>query len=178
MVVFFELTFRPLCLIAFCMEMGDQVIQPQQEQNADPEFGKGREERQLSHPHSLFHRRNQQTPHRGRHHHTGGKAGQNALDGIAELPAQKEHTGRAQRCAEEGNQDAANGLSHAVGCLSLTLVSFDIRSRSKGHRRPACTASQSPSRRRPRSWRNPDGTWRVSGRKAPAPASACRCRTS
>lgn len=159
MVVFFELTFRSLCLIAFCMEMGDQVIQPQQGQNADPESGKGREERQLSHPRSLFHRRNQQTPHRGRHHHTGGKTGQNALYGITKLLAHKEYTGRAQRCAEEGNQEAVNGLFHAVGCLSLMPVSSDIRSRSTGRRRPACTAAQSPSRRRPRSWRSPDGTW-------------------
>ena len=178
MVVFFELAFRPLCLIAFCMEMGDQVIQPQQEQNADPESGKGREERQLSHPCSLFHRRNQQTPHRGRYHHTGGKAGQNALYGITEPLAHKEHTGRAQRCAEEGDQNAVNGLSHAVGCLSFTLVSFDIRSRSRGRRRPVCTAAQNSSRRPPRSWRSPNGTWRVSGHKAPAPASACRYRIS
>ena len=74
-----------LRLIAPCVQMRDQVVKSQQEQDTDPEPGKRREERQLSHPRGLFHRGNQQTPHGGRHHHAGSKAGQNALHGVAEL---------------------------------------------------------------------------------------------
>ena len=114
----FELIFRPLCLVAFSMEVGNQVIQSQQEQNADQKSDKRRNKRQLSHPCRLFHRRNQQTPHRGCHHYAGGKTGQNALQDVAELSAHKEYAGRAQRCTEKGDQDAVNGLAHEVGRLS------------------------------------------------------------
>ena len=54
----------------------------------------------------------------------------------------------------------------------------DTRSRSRGRRRRACTRARNPTRRPRRSSCSRDGTARASDRRAPTPASACRCRRS
>ena len=59
-------------------------------------------------------------------HHTGGKAGKGALHQIAKGFFHKEHAGRAQRCAEKGNQYSEKGyhLSHRLYIVVLFVSSI------------------------------------------------------
>ena len=70
-----------------------------------------------------------------------------------------------------------HGKDRFPSSSSSVTLSFCIRSRSRARRRQGCTAAQNLSRRPLRSWCSPDGTKRGSGRTAPAPSSAHRCRT-
>ena len=70
-----------------------------------------------------------------------------------------------------------HGKDRFPSSSSSVTLSFCIRSRSRTHRRQGCTAAQNLSRRPLRSWCSPDGTKQGSGRTAPAPSSAHRCRT-
>lgn len=75
--------FRSLRLIAAHVKVGNQMVEQEQKQHADPEADKGRKERQLSHALRLLNGGDQQTPYRRRHHHSGGKACERALHQIA-----------------------------------------------------------------------------------------------
>ena len=70
-----------------------------------------------------------------------------------------------------------HGKDRLPSSSSSVTLSFCIRSRSRARRRQGCTAAQNLSRRPLRSWCSPDGTKQGSGRTAPAPSSAHRCRT-
>ena len=70
-----------------------------------------------------------------------------------------------------------HGKNRFPSSSSSVTLSFCIRSRSRVRRRQGCTAAQNLSRRPLRSWCSPDGTKQGSGRTAPAPSSAHRCRT-
>ena len=70
-----------------------------------------------------------------------------------------------------------HGKDRFPSSSSSVTLSFCIRSRSRARRRQGCTAAQNLSRRPLRSWCSPDGTKQGSGRTAPAPSSAHRCRT-
>ena len=70
-----------------------------------------------------------------------------------------------------------HGKDRFPSSSSSVTLSFYIRNRSRTHRRQGCTAAQNLSRRPLRSWCSPDGTKQGSGRTAPAPSSAHRCRT-
>ena len=70
-----------------------------------------------------------------------------------------------------------HGKNRFPSSSSSVTLSFCIRSRSRARRRQGCTAAQNLSRRPLRSWCSPDGTKQGSGRTAPAPSSAHRCRT-
>ena len=69
-----------------------------------------------------------------------------------------------------------HGKDRFPSSSSSVTLSFCTRSRSRVRRRQGCTAAQNLSRRLLRSWCSPDGTKRGSGRTAPAPSSAHRCR--
>ena len=45
------------------------------------------------------------SPYRCRHHHSGGKAGEGALDAVTQRVFQKEHTARPKTCAQKGDQN-------------------------------------------------------------------------
>ena len=70
-----------------------------------------------------------------------------------------------------------HGKDRFPSSSSSVTLSFCTRSRSRARRRQGCTAAQNLSRRPLRSWCSPDGTKQGSGRTAPAPSSAHRCRT-
>ena len=70
--------FRPLRLITSHMKVGNQMVEQEQKQHADPEADKGREEGQLTHALRLLDGGDQQAPYRRRHHHAGGEAGKGA----------------------------------------------------------------------------------------------------
>ena len=70
-----------------------------------------------------------------------------------------------------------HGKDRFPSSSSSVTLSFCIRSRSRVRRRQGCTAAQSRSHHLLRSWCSPDGTKQGSGRTAPAPSSAHRCRT-
>ena len=70
-----------------------------------------------------------------------------------------------------------HGKDRFPSSSSSVTLSFCIRNRSRTRRRQGCTAAQNLSRRPLRSWCSPDGTKQGSGRTAPAPSSAHRCRT-
>ena len=69
-----------------------------------------------------------------------------------------------------------HGKNRFPSSSSSVTLSFYIRNRSRTHRRQGCTAAQSRSHHLLRSWCSPDGTKQGSGRTAPAPSSAHRCR--
>ena len=70
-----------------------------------------------------------------------------------------------------------HGKDRFPSSSSSVTLSFCTRSRSRVRRRQGCTAAQNLSHRLLRSWCSPDGTKQGSGRTAPAPSSAHRCRT-
>ena len=70
-----------------------------------------------------------------------------------------------------------HGKDRFPSSSSSVTLSFCTRSRSRVRRRQGCTAAQSRSHHLLRSWCSPDGTKQGSGRTAPAPSSAHRCRT-
>lgn len=73
-----------------------------------------REKRQPAQICSLLHGRDQQTPYRCRHHHSGCKAGEGTLDAIAQRLFQKEHTARPKTCAQKRNQDSPERILHDI----------------------------------------------------------------
>ena len=66
--------FRSLRLIASHMKVGNQMVEQEQKQHADPKADKGREEGQLAHALRLLNSGSQQAPNGRRHHHPGSKA--------------------------------------------------------------------------------------------------------
>ena len=80
----FSMAFWPFGLQAVLVQMRDEMVQQQQKQDAQPKACCRREKRQPAQICSLFHGWDQQTPHRCRHHHSGGKAGQRPLDAVAQ----------------------------------------------------------------------------------------------
>ena len=56
------------------MQVGDQMVEGKQEQNADPKSRKRREEGHSAHGRRLLDGWNQQAPDGGCHHHSRGKA--------------------------------------------------------------------------------------------------------
>ena len=86
------------------VEVGNKLVQQQQEQNAHPEADEGGHKRPFSHAGCLIHGGNQQAPDGGRHHHTGGKSRERALHRPVEAAAHKEDTAGAQGRPQEGNQ--------------------------------------------------------------------------
>ena len=99
-----QFALRPLGLIAAHMEVGDQPVEQEQKQHPGPKAGQRGEKRQPAHVIGLRNGGDQQAPYRGRHHHSGGKAGKRALNQIAQRLFHKEHAGSTQCCAEKGNQ--------------------------------------------------------------------------
>ena len=77
------------------MKVGNQMVEQEQKQHADPEADKGGKEGQLAHALRLLDGRDQQAPDGRRHHHPGGKAGKGALHQIAKGFFHKEHAGRS-----------------------------------------------------------------------------------
>ena len=57
------------------MQVGDDVVQKQQEKHAAPEANKSRDKGQGSHMGGIIHGRNEQTPDGGSYHDAGGKTG-------------------------------------------------------------------------------------------------------
>ena len=100
-----ELAFGSFGLQTVLVQMGDEMIQQQQKQDPQPETHRRREKRQPAQICSLLHGRDQQTPHRCRHHDPGGKAGEGTLDAVAQGLFQKEYTACPKACAQKGDQD-------------------------------------------------------------------------
>ena len=71
--------FRSLRLIASHMKVGNQMVEQEQKQHADPEADKGGKEGQLAHALRLLDGWDQQAPDGRCHHHPGGKARKGAL---------------------------------------------------------------------------------------------------
>ena len=121
-----QLAFRPLRLVAPHMKVGNQTIQHEQKQHADPKADQGGKEGQPAHPLRLLNRGNQQTPNRRRHHHPCGKARKRALHQIAKRFFHKEHARRAQRRSEKRNQDSEKGFqisSPPFRCIRFSPLS-------------------------------------------------------
>ncbi len=114
--------FRPLRLIAAHMKVGNQMVEQEQKQHADPKSDKGGEKGQLPHILRLLNGGDQQAPDGRCHHHTGGKAGKGAPHQIAKGFFHKEHAGRAQCCSQERDHDSEKGfhLSHRL-CVNCCL---------------------------------------------------------
>ena len=70
---------RTLRLVAAHMEVGNDAVEQQQKAKAQPNAHKGGQEGKLAHMLRLLHGGNDEAPHRGGNHHTGGKAGEDAL---------------------------------------------------------------------------------------------------
>ena len=104
------------------------MVKQEQKQHADPEADKGGEKGQLTHALRLLDGRDQQAPDGRRHHHPGGKARKGALHQIAKGSFHKEHAGRAQCCAQEGNHDSKKGfhLLHRL-CVAVLFVLSESR---------------------------------------------------
>ena len=98
-----ELAFWPFSLQTVLVQMRDEMVQQQQKQDAQPETHRRREKCQPAQIHGLLHSRDQQAPYRCRHHHSGGKAGEGALDAVTQRVFQKEHTARPKTCAQKGD---------------------------------------------------------------------------
>ena len=81
------------------------MVKEQQKQDAAPEPDDRREKRKFAQPRRLFNGRDQQTPHRCRHHDPGCKAGEGTLDAVAQGLFQKEYTACPKACAQKGDQD-------------------------------------------------------------------------
>ena len=96
--------------------MGDQLIQQQQEQETGPYTHKGGDKSQLAHVSRLVHGRDDQTPDRSRHHDTGGKAGEGALEPLPHLAFEKKYKCRTDGRAEEGNQNGTENFKLHIVC--------------------------------------------------------------
>ena len=94
----------PLRLLAPLVEVGDQVIQPQQEENAGPEADGRRQKGPGPCPGGLLHGGDQQAPDGRGHHHAGGKAGKPPLHPVPQTFFQEEYTGGAQGGAEKRDE--------------------------------------------------------------------------
>ena len=94
------------------VEVRDQVIQPQQKEDAAPKADDRRQEAPDSRAGGLLHGGDQQAPDGRGHHHAGGKAGEPPLHPIPQALVQEKDTGRAQRGARKREQQAINH-----GCL-------------------------------------------------------------
>ena len=86
------------------------MIQKQEEEDANPETDKRREERHLSHGSGLLHRRDQKTPYGGGGHDAGGEAGEDPGEPVAQTIFYKKNAGRAQRGSQKRNQNAVKRL--------------------------------------------------------------------
>ena len=100
-----QLRARALGLTGVAVQVGDDAVEQQQEGHADPEADGGGQERKTAERGRLINGRDEQAPDGGRDHHTGGKAGQGALQPVAERFAKEEHAGRAERGAEKRDED-------------------------------------------------------------------------
>ena len=58
----------------------------------------------MAHGRGLVNGGDEQAPHRCGHHHPGGKAGEGALDHVAERAAHEKYASRPQRCAQKRDQ--------------------------------------------------------------------------
>lgn len=117
-----------LCLITAHVKVGNQMVEQEQKQHADPEADEGRKKGELAHALRLLDGRDQQTPDGRRHHHPGGKARKGALHQIAKGFFHKEHAGRAQCCSQERDQYSEKGFhsSHRL-CIAVLFVSPEPR---------------------------------------------------
>ena len=111
-----ELASGAFHLPAFLVQMGDHMVQDQQEEDTDPESGGCREKRPAPQIGGLFDGRNQQAPDGGRHHDAGGKAGQRPADTVDQSPFHKKDAGCSQRSAEKRNEDAVKCFHNAPFC--------------------------------------------------------------
>ena len=89
---------------------GYQMIQCKQNSTPNQNPANAGEKAKPPQPLRLFDGRDQQTPDRCRHHHTGGKARKRALHQITQC-ALHENTRCAQRCTQKGNQNPQKFLS-------------------------------------------------------------------
>ena len=109
-----ELAFWPFGLQTVLVQMWDEMVQQQQKQDTQPETHRRREKRQPAQIRGLLHSRDQQAPYRCRHHHSGGKAGEGALDSVTQRVFQKEHTARPKACAQKGDQNSPECVLYHV----------------------------------------------------------------
>ena len=98
--------FRSLGLAGVPVQMRDHMVQQEQEPDAQPEADESRQKGPASHAGGLLHRRDQQTPDRGRHHDARRKAAERLLYALAEGLPHEEHAACAEGRPEEGDQQA------------------------------------------------------------------------
>ena len=99
-------TLRPFEFIACKMQVRHDRIEQQQEQDACPEPGRCRQKCQTSERSCFFHRGDQQTPHRSRHHDARCKPRQDPLRASFQLPAHDADAGRAKRRSDKWDEDS------------------------------------------------------------------------
>ena len=114
--------FGAFGLFAADVQVGDQMVERKQEQHAEPEARKRREERELSQCCRLLDGRDEKAPDRRGYHHACGKARKRTLDQIAERFFHKEHTGRTGRRAEKRDQNPENCLHMSASGGYLFLL--------------------------------------------------------
>ena len=90
-----------LCLLAPLVEVGDQVIQTQQEEDTGPEADDRWQKDPDARPSGLLHGGDQQAPDGCSHHNARGKAGEPPLHPVPQALLQKKDAGGAQGGAEK-----------------------------------------------------------------------------
>ena len=91
-----------LCLLAPLVEVGDQVIQTQQEEDTGPEADDRWQKDPDARPSGLLHGGDQQAPDGCSHHNARGKAGEPPLHPVPQALLQKKRRRRPGRCREAG----------------------------------------------------------------------------
>ena len=86
------------------MEVGDHMIEEQQEPDAQPEAHEGGQKGPAAHGRVLIDGRDDEAPDGRRHHDPRRKAGEGPLDADLQILLQAEHASGARRRAQEGDQ--------------------------------------------------------------------------
>ena len=97
------------------VHVGRDLIQQQQEADADKESHRGRNERQLPHPFAALQRRLQKAPEGGCHHDACSKPGKDLLNLFRKLSPQEKDHRRAEAGAEKGDQDTLDYFNIHAG---------------------------------------------------------------
>ena len=99
-----EAAVGALRLLAAQVQVGDQLVHQQQKGHAQQKAHRRRQEGQPPQMGGLVHGGDEQGPHRGGHHHPGGKAQKGLLHQGMDLVFQEKDAPRAQRGAKQGEE--------------------------------------------------------------------------
>ena len=92
-------------LFALPVQVGDDVIQQQNKQYAEPESDQRRQKRQLFHGFWLLHGRDDQAPDGSSYHDPGSKSCEGALYLPVQVTPNKKYTAGSQRSSQKRNQE-------------------------------------------------------------------------